>query len=363
VLAITAFMVLVGAFVGTFLTSCIERLPFEEDGLFDEDSEPNRWYYRIPMFSLFIAMPLYTQFRSLLPTSRCPACSRRIPYFQRLPIISFVWLQGRCAGCAFKIPGRHVIVEAATGLLFGLFTYRILSSPELFIPTGSFPAITPVIEIALVLLAVLLIVSLFVVATVVDFRFQIIPDEVNLVGLIAGFLLASTRSLWWLGLALHSRFVAGGSLWLSSQEVLDCVAHRPGSLLWALSGFVAGAGVLMLLYWIGTAIARTEAMGGGDVKLAGFIGLFLGPQGVLVALFWSTLLGAACGVFILLAGWGIKEGGFTKFAFGPYICAGTLLTLFFGPSGMIAAYMSINTIAMQSISSLFGGRSNASFPY
>ncbi len=320
------FFFVMGALIGTFLTTCIERLPFEEEDFFLEEEEPTEWYYQIPMFSLFLAMPLYTRFKSLIPAARCPACKRRIPLKEKIAIISFILLGGRCSGCRFKIPPRHLFVEIFTGIFFVIFAMRFGFSINLLVS--------------------LLFISLFMVATVVDFRYQIIPDEVNLFGLIAGFILAIGRSFFWTAQAIYTSSEQTLTKTLLFDILRENVLLKDGSLGFATSGFLAGAGSLMLLYYVGTAIARTEAMGGGDVKLAGFIGLFIGAKGVLVALFWSTILGAIFGVGILFFGWGIREGGFTKFAFGPYICAGTLLTLYFTVDGMVDAYMAFNGLLL-----------------
>ena len=67
-LILLPFFFIAGALVGTFLTTCIERLPFEENGIFDEE-EPEEWYYNIPMLGLFFAMPLYTRFKALIPAT------------------------------------------------------------------------------------------------------------------------------------------------------------------------------------------------------------------------------------------------------------------------------------------------------
>ena len=321
------FFFVAGALIGTFLTTCIERLPFEEEDFFyEEEEEPTEWYYRIPMFSLFLAMPLYTRFKSLIPASRCPACKKRLPWREKIAIVSFIMLGGRCSGCRFKIPPRHLFVEIFTGVFFVIFAMRFGFTIDLLVS--------------------ILLISLFMVATVVDFRYQIIPDEVNLFGLIAGFILAIGRTLYWTA----NEFYLLKDQVITKPMIIELLREnillKDGSLGFATSGFLAGAGSLMLLYYIGTALARTEAMGGGDVKLAGFIGLFLGAKGVLVALFWSTILGAVFGVAILFFGWGIKEGGFTKFAFGPYICAGTLLTLYFTVDGMVDAYMAFNGLIL-----------------
>ena len=303
---------IVGAAIGTFLTTCIERLPFQEDE--PEEEDPPNWYYKIPLFSMFIALPLYTRFSSLLPAARCPACKHRLALTERLPILSFLFQQGRCKHCGYKIPGRHLIVETLTGLLFALAFYLFGLGPRLLIA--------------------LIFVPLFMVASVVDFRFHIIPDEVSATGIITG--------LGWS--ALWTAYHAGEFFYHNRQAPLDIIFFRgvidpQYALGWAMSGFLVGAGTLWLFHLLGSAYAGTDAMGFGDVKLAAFIGLFLGPRQVFITLVWSMLLGATAGVFIKLSGGGRSHGGYTAFAFGPYICAGALLTLYFGTEGPIGNYV------------------------
>lgn len=301
-----------GSVIGTFLTTCIERLPFQEDEPDDED--PPNWYYKIPLFSMFIALPLYTRFSSLLPAARCPACKHRLALSERLPLLSFMFQYGRCKHCQYKIPGRHVIVEFMTGLLYALAFLLLGSGARLAIA--------------------LILIPLFVIASVVDFRFQIIPDEVSMAGLIAGL----GWSLLW------TIYHAGEFLYYNRQAPLKVVLFRgvvdpQFALGWAFSGFLVGAGALWLFHILGSAYAGTDAMGFGDVKLAAFIGLFLGPKQVFITLVWSMLLGATAGIIIKLSGGGRAQGGYTAFAFGPYICAGALLTLYFGTSGPIGDYV------------------------
>ena len=176
-------------------------------------------------------------------------------------------------------------------------------------------------------------VALFVVASIVDWRYQIIPDEVNLVGLVAGILVATGRSL--VNLGAH---VAGGGA-LERRILEDLLLQRTGSIGWALTGILAGAGALWLFYHVGTWMAKTDAMGGGDIKLAAFAGAFLGPSGVLLALLLSALLGSFFGILVLTLGNARKEGGFTKFAFGPYICMGVLLVFWYDTAPICAFLM------------------------
>ncbi len=295
-----------GAVVGTFLTTCIERLPFQEEEM-DEEDPPN-WYYHIPLFSMFIALPLYTRFRSLTPAARCPACRHRLSWHERIAIISFIKQGGRCLHCQYKIPGRHLIVEITTGLLFAAAI--LLLGFKVRLPIALF------------------LIPLFVIATTVDFRFHIIPDEVSAAGLIGGF-------AWATGWTLYK---TGHFFYLNREAPLELIFAKgvltpQYALGWSITGFLVGAGTLWLFHLVGSAYAGTDAMGFGDVKLAGFIGLFLGPLQVFISLAWAMTLGAIAGIFIKLSGGGKAHGGYTAFAFGPYICAGALIVLYLGVEG------------------------------
>jgi leader peptidase (prepilin peptidase)/N-methyltransferase len=308
----------IGLIVGTFLTTCTERLPFTDDDFYGPEIETNEWYYNIPLFSVFLALPLFTRFKILLPKSRCIQCRKILPLSERIPVLSYFLLRFRCSECRHLIPGRYWITELITGILFFYSGYHFGLSWKII------PA--------------LILTSLFIVASVVDLKYQIIPDEVTVAGLIAGFFLSLSHSIYDL-FSIKSAATAS----IDWQFLIrDTFFLNEGSLGWAVSGFLAGAGSLTFLYYVGTYIAGTDAMGQGDVKLAGFIGMFLGAKGVLIALFLSTVLGACSGILVLTLGWGVREDGFTKFAFGPYICAGSLITFYFSPEVIIKLYGTFN---------------------
>ncbi|MBI4862465.1 MAG: prepilin peptidase [Candidatus Riflebacteria bacterium] len=334
-----------GLVVGSFCTTAIERLPLDDEfhyQLFagEEDLEPPEWWMRIPFIWLFVKPPegqlphwydrlpllpyflyawKFSNFRKLLPPAHCPSCGHRLPWRERLPVVSFFALGGRCSSCRIKIPGRHVFVELATGLLFALFAHR-------FGPSWLFAAWA-------------FVIATFVIGSVIDWRYQIIPDEVNSMGLVIGVLYCAVTWLGWsLGVASDRRLLdrlGGDYPYLYSSFGPESCAL----------GFLVGAGSLYLFAEIGGMLARTDAMGGGDVKLAAYIGLFIGPAGILTTLFYSALIAAPCGILVLLLGAGKKERGFTKFAFGPYIAMGALLVMYYGHTRLVNAYLAINQAA------------------
>jgi leader peptidase (prepilin peptidase)/N-methyltransferase len=288
---------------------------------FPSESPKLKWYDKVPLIPYFVYAVKFSNYRALWPGLSCLRCGRKFGFPDYLPLAFLLrpsgWLRGgRCRSCGTPRGWLKPVIEVATAGLFALFAYR-------FGPTW-------------LLAGHLTLVAAFVVCATVDWQFQIIPDEINTIGLALGFLYcAVTQALLALG-------------WLTDSSLASWVVYqydRPYSYITvpdALLGFLAGAGALLLLGRIGTWIAGTDALGGGDIKLAGFIGAFLGWRHVLISLFYAALIGAVAGGFVLWAGRGLKEHGYTKFAFGPYICMGTLLVMFFGAETMFYSYMGLN---------------------
>jgi leader peptidase (prepilin peptidase)/N-methyltransferase len=178
------------------------------------------------------------------PRSRCPRCGASLKPWDNIPVLSWIVLGGKCRSCGMPISVMYPLVELGTGIIwagmagyFG-FTLHALSGALLF---------TILLGIALT-----------------DFRNYIIPDEFTLGGLGIGLLLA-------LAAGLHP-------------------------LLMALLGAAVGFGTLWVVGWLGTVVAKKEAMGGGDIKMMAMVGAFCGWSGVLRAFF----LGAVIAVFVFI---------------------------------------------------------------
>jgi prepilin signal peptidase PulO-like enzyme (type II secretory pathway) len=344
---------LAGLCAGTFATRAIERLPVDDEfhhQIFASEEEqeppewwmripfiwcfrdppghpPMHWYDRLPLLPHFIYSWRFSNFRKLTGPARCAHCQRRLRLAERIPLVSYVIQRGRCANpeCRIKIPGRHLVVELATGLLLALFAARFGPS--------------------LLFLLMAFLVTTFVIGSVIDWRYQIIPDEINSLSLILCLsFVGATHAASSLGIltdaALAAR-VGPEYPYLYSGLRLDT----------ALAGLLVGAGALYLFAEIGGMLARTDAMGGGDVKLAGTIGAVVGPLGALATIFYAALIAAPCGLMLLMLGRGKKEGGFTKFAFGPYIAMGAGLVLYHGHTRMFDAYLAVNNLVVSFLAS------------
>ena len=234
--------ILVGACIGSFLNVVIHRLPRGES--------------------------------IVSPRSRCPGCGREIRPVENIPIVGFIALQGKCAGCGGAISWRYPAVEGLTAAGFA----------TIFLLDGS----------GFALLRDLLFFSLLVPITFIDIDHRIIPDELSLGGLVAGFLLS---------------FLPGG----------DWKGSAAGALL--------GGGILYATAFLYEKVRGAEGMGGGDIKLLAMIGAFLGWRGAVATIFFGALLGAAGGMLAMRKG---GEGLKTAIPFGPYLCVSALAARYLG---------------------------------
>ncbi|MEX1258063.1 MAG: prepilin peptidase [Gemmatimonadota bacterium] len=173
------------------------------------------------------------------PSSRCPGCGKAIRWFDNFPVLSWLFLGGRCRDCGKGISIQYPAVELATGAIWGGMVLLHGLEPEAV--RGA------------IFLTILLGIA------VSDARFYIIPDQFSLGGLVIGLALA---------------------------PLVPTMGILP-----ALTGAAAGFALLWFVAWAGEKVFKKEAMGGGDIKMMAMIGAFLGLQGVFLTLFLGSLLG------------------------------------------------------------------------
>ena len=216
---------------------------------------------------------------SLLRESRCPHCDAAIRPWHNVPVLGWVVLRGRCAACAAPIPVRYAIVEAATGVLFALV--------PLVVPG---PGTLPAGAGWLVWAAFWCLAASSVVLALIDLDTRRLPDVIVLPGYLVGALLLGFAALL-------------GAGW---EPLL-----RAGVGMLALYGFYR------LLRWL-----RPDGMGGGDVKVAGLVGLHLGWLGwgpLAVGGLAGFVLGGVAGVTLLALGRATRR---STIPFGPWLLAG-----------------------------------------
>lgn len=236
-----------------------------------------------------------------LPASHCPGCGTPIRWSDNLPVISYLRLRGRCRSCGVRIPARYPLIELACGLWCAGMAWWAWT------PGGWCWA--------RFLLWGLMGVGLIAVA-VIDWEHRIIPDELSLV-------------LALLGLA-GSVFHGAGGATFGASGATGCIAASPWrSVVMSLAGGLTGAAVIFAIGWLGEKTFRQEAMGGGDVKLAGALGTFTGPSGILFVVFLASMLGGLIALGLLATG-RIRRREYL--AFGPYLCvAGAGMAVWGGP--------------------------------
>ncbi len=246
------------------------------------------------------------------PPSHCPGCGRAVAPWENVPVVSYVWLRGRCRGCGMRISLRYPAVELATGLVFVLVVAR----------HGAEPMTAVYLGFAAALLA----------AAAIDFDHRIIPDRISIGGLLVALVLVPT-----------ARFVSGESLGGALGASL-AGALLGGGLLWTVGFAHARLSVAMgrsFEHWPGAGepLPRPGSLdywtwfpglGFGDVKLLAMIGAVLGPIGVLEA-----LIAAALGGLVLGLGFAVATRRFdTPFGFAPALALGALLVVL-APAGLL----------------------------
>jgi len=226
--------------------------------------------------------------------SRCPRCKKTLNWYELIPVFSFIVQLGRCRGCHQKISWQYPLVEILTGLAFLL--------PFYFCKYYAFPE-HPYKNLLATLW--LLIALAMILLSLIDFRRMIIPDEINIFLALAGLVFA----------------YLGAESFLKNYLML--VPMPTNVFLNHLLGGALGLLILGVIFFV----SRGRAMGMGDVKLAGAMGLILGWPDIVLALMLGFLVGGAWGAVLLILGKGKMK---TLVPFGPFLVAGFWLHVFFG---------------------------------
>jgi len=219
--------------------------------------------------------------------SHCPVCEAPVRWWMNIPILSWVFLRGRCASCRTRISARYPLVEALTAVGFALVTWYALT-----IGPWSSWSVVPVA------LAYSVFVAASIALVLIDLDVQRLPTPIVVP---AGVI----------GLALLTLACILGAPWLD------------------LFGAGVGAALLYLLYEL-MRVVYPRGMGAGDVRLAGLVGLYLGWMGwgsLVVGAFAAFVLGGAYALILMALG---KARRGTRIPFGPWMIAGAWIGIAFG---------------------------------
>ncbi|MEZ5555872.1 A24 family peptidase [Haliea sp.] len=258
-------LLLLGLVVGSFLNVVVYRLPLMMQ------AQWRRECCELLAQPVAEAAPLSLA----APNSHCPHCKAPVRPWQNIPVISYLLLRGRCAGCRARISPRYPVVEAATGLV------------TLWLGVHYGPGWQ--------LAGAVLLTWALITLTLIDFDTQLLPDDITL-------------PLLWLGLAfnLSGTFV----------PITDAVL-----------GAIAGYGILWSVYWLFKLATGKEGMGYGDFKLLAALGAWLGWQALPLVVLLSSLVGAMVGILLIVIA---RRGRDIPMPFGPYLAAAGWLALIWG---------------------------------
>lgn len=241
----------------------------------------------------------------VFPPSSCPSCSAKIKYYDNIPVISFIFLRGRCRKCGAGISFIYPLVEIITGLLFlflflkYFYQYFLIFkiSPDIFY---LFP-IKALYYNLILFISGLIFISILIPIIFIDLYQRIIPDFLNIFLIASGFII---------------NFFALG---------------RP--FLFPLLGFLIPGLFFYLIAVFYRLVKKKEGLGGGDVKLIAGIGAYIGLKGAVFSIFGGSVLALAGFAFYVLFGKirkdGISAGDF-KIPFGPFLSGAAILYIFYG---------------------------------
>jgi len=219
--------------------------------------------------------------------SYCPHCHHQLNWLDLIPILSFIFLKGKCRYCGKKISFQYPLVEISTALIFLLilnFQFSILNQFLIF----NFQT--------LINLTYFLVISCFlIVIFVYDFKHYIIPDKIIYPAIAVA-------------LIFNFQFLISNQFLIFKSSILSAL----------------GAAAFFLTIVL---ISRGKGMGGGDVKLAFLMGLILSWPNILLALFFAFVTGAIMGTGLIIAG---KKTLKSQVPFGPFLVLGTFIALFWG---------------------------------
>ena len=252
-----------GLVIGSFLNVCIYRIP---EGI------------------------------SLLwPASKCVNCSKRVVWYDNIPVLSYLFLKGKCRHCQHKISALYPITELITGIVFlSLFHGVILVKGDL----------------VCAYIFYLVFCCLLIVGSIVDLKLYIIPNEITYTGLIlapiAGLLCVGSRNL----NNAQGYFDNSANQWLDSLQV-------------SMIGIFVAGGMIFLCGIIGKLVLRKDAMGFGDVKLMGVIGGFIGWKLAVATFFLAPFFGLLFGIPRLIS----RRG--KMIPYGPFLSLAAFICLLF----------------------------------
>ena len=269
---VAAFAAILGLLIGSFLNVVIYRVPRMME---------RQWAAECAELNGAPAQPA-EKFNLLTPRSRCSSCGHLIRWYENIPVLSYVFLRGKCSACRAPYGMRYPLVEAVTGALFFFCAWRWGWTMTALAWCG--------FSAALLALAV------------IDWDTTLLPDDMTL-------------PLLWAGL------IAAAMQWNPAVGL--------SSALW---GAVAGYLSLWAVYWAFKLATGKEGMGYGDFKLFAALGAWFGWTALVPMILMASVIGAAIGIAMKFSS-GLREGGYVPF--GPFLAGAGFTAMIFGPQSIL----------------------------
>ena len=266
-----------GLLIGSFLNVVIYRLPKMME---------RQWAAECAEMT-GQAPPTQEQFNLLVPRSRCQKCGHQIRWYENIPVLSYLFLRGKCSACATPISPRYPLVELVTGLLFAWWVWHW--------------------GWTLTAAAWCVFAAVLVALTLIDWDTTLLPDDLTL-------------PLLWLGLLAAASGITG---------------VRLADSVW---GAAAGYLSLWLVYWGFKLATGKEGMGFGDFKLFAALGAWFGWQALVPIILMSSVIGAIIGIAMKIFS-SLREGGYIPF--GPFLVGAGLTAMVFGPNAILGTVLGL----------------------
>ncbi len=266
-----ALVGVLGLLIGSFLNVVIYRLP----KLMEQ-----QWAAECAELAGKELPPSET-FNLLVPRSRCPKCKHQIRWYENLPVLSYLFLRGKCSACGTPISLRYPLVELVTGALFFYCGWHWGATPAGLAWCGFSAAI--------------------VALALIDWDTTLLPDSITQPLLWAGLILAALK---WNNVTL------------------------PDALWGAVGGYLS----LWLVYWSFKLVTGKEGMGFGDFKLYAALGAWFGWTALVPIILMASVIGAIIGIALKFNN-SLREGGYVPF--GPFLAAAGLTAMLFGPQSIL----------------------------
>ena len=266
---ISALAAVIGLLVGSFLNVVIYRLPIMMQ---------QNWRRECTEYLQLDSTETQTReepFNLVFPLSRCPNCHTSIKPYQNIPLISYLFLKGRCAECSNPISLRYPVIESFTAITTAIVAWHFGYTPQ-------------------TVFAMALTWSL-IALSVIDIDHLLLPDSITLPVL-------------WLGMCL---------------SLFNLFTDTHSSIIGAISGYTA----LWLVYHLFKLATGKEGMGYGDFKLLALFGAWLGWQFLPVIILLSSLVGAIIGLTLIIV---VKRDHTIPIPFGPYLAMAGWIALLWG---------------------------------